>query len=132
MRGKGVRTKPRVTKARFGLWQFNGIDVEPDEPSARQDSPEKFNRMPAITERAIHGEFARLWRQDFHHFSNQNREVHACRRPASGNDPGYIVRITFRGALFILFRKLPWVLTRVPLPSFGLLGVHQSSHVSGA
>ena len=113
---KDIRTKSELAQTRFSFRQFDGIDIETDEPAARLEGWEKCDRMAAITDRAIHSEFARTRSKDFHHLANHDRAMRACRRLAAGDDLGDVGGITLRIMLFVLLRKVSRILSAVPLP----------------
>ena len=128
--GKGVRTKSERAQTRFGFRQFDGIDIEADKPAARLERWEECDRMAAIAERAIHGEFARLRSKNFHDLANHDRPMRAGRRLAAGDDLGDVAGITLRRMLFVLFRKVSRILSAVPRPPLGFFRTHRPSRIS--
>src|SRR5690348_7840853 len=80
--------------------------------------------MAAVTQRAIHSEFAWLRSKDLHDLANHDRPMRARGSLAGGDHLGDVFGITLRRMLFVLLRKMSRILSSVPQPAFGLFRTH--------
>ena len=102
--GEAERPQPR-----FAFREFDGIDIEPDEPSAGLHGAEQLARMAAVAERAIHDDFAGLRRERFHDLAHHDRAVRAGRRLAAREHPRHVFGVARGIVLLVFFAELPRV-----------------------
>ena len=95
---ENFRTKTGGAQTGFRLWQFNRVGIQTEQMSAGLEAGEDFLRMTAVTERAIHGQFAGLGRERSQNFRNHDGTVRAggclAGREHFGDGAGVTLRIT--------------------------------------
>ena len=109
------------TQPRFAFREFDGIDIEADEPSARLHRAQQLARMTAVAERAIHDDLAGLRREHFEDLAHHDRAMRARGRLAAGEDLGHVLGVTRGIVLLVFLVELPRVLSAVAHAALGFL-----------
>src|SRR5262245_2606098 len=80
--------------------------------------------MASITQRAINGEFAGSWRQNFEHLRHHNRPMRTGRRLAARDYLGDVGGVALGRVLFIFLGKVSRITSLVTRPPLGSFGSH--------
>src|SRR5690349_14282344 len=99
--GEDVRAETERAQPGLGFRQLDRVGVESQQSSAGPEPREYFPRMATVTERAIHGQFARPGRQHFQDFRHHDGTMRARRGFAGREDFGDGFRVTFRLVFFV-------------------------------
>ncbi len=94
--------------------QLGAVHVQPDEPSGRPDALEELRRVPAVAERAVNHDVARLRAQAFHHLAEKHRHVRPGRRAALRADVLLHLRVSVRLKLLVPLLEAPRVRSGIP------------------
>ncbi len=86
VRHEGLGSKPERAQPRLRLRQLDGINVQTDETSPGLQLWQQFTRVAAVTQRAIHDNFARLRIQYLENLRDHDRPVRAGRRLAGSEN----------------------------------------------
>ena len=116
--GEYFRPETLLTQSGLRFRQFNGIGIEPKQSAARNDFAENVCRMTAVTQRAVHRNFARLRGEDLEDFGHHDGAMHAGRGFAGGHDFSDRVRVTFRVGFLVFFLETARVLAGIPHAAF--------------
>ncbi len=108
-----VCTKTECEQPGFGFRQFDGIDIKAEKASAGLQTWQDLPRVPAITERAINGEFTGLRREDFEDFGNHDWAVSAGGCFSGGKNFRHGVGIAPRIVLLVFLLETARVSARV-------------------
>ena len=113
MRHENFRAESTGAQSRLGFWEFDGINVQPDETSAGLQFGKKFASVTAVTQGAIHGRFARLRKQRLENLRDHNGPVRARGCFAGSEHFGDGVGVTLGVAFLVFLLESPRIFSGV-------------------
>ena len=99
---------------RLGPGQFQRIDIEAEQESARQQARDQLARMAAVAERAVHGRAARARAEDVEDLLDHDRHVGAGRRLPGGQHLRDRLRVLRGRVLLVLLAEPAGMLPGIP------------------
>src|SRR5689334_18608772 len=100
-------------QTRLGLRKFDRVLIESNETPARLDERQNFAGVPAVTERAINGNFAGFRIENLKNFRDHDRSVHSRRRFSGCENPCDRVGVFLGIALLIFLLETTRIFSRI-------------------